>query len=119
MRTYEYINAQHKIIIDNFLTHIIECADDCSPTKTRFTEFMYVIDMILDYHNEYGKQQDEGNFLDYLNIIPTNGLCAINGFLSGLVTKNNMNKIGIYKKNLAVMGVETVNKVSQIKCIND
>lgn len=119
MRTYDYINAEHKIIIDNFLTHIIEAADSCSPTNTRFSEFMYVVDMILDYHNEYGKGTSQANYLDYLNIIPTNGLCAINGFLAGLTTRNNTSKIALYKKNLSVIGVQTIEKLAKIKTIYD
>tara|TARA_Y100000004_G_scaffold63462_1_gene71164 strand:- start:8751 stop:9110 length:360 start_codon:yes stop_codon:yes gene_type:complete len=119
MRKYDYVNAQHKIIIDTFLTEVIETANDCSPTNIRFAEFMYVIDMILDYHNEYGKTWGDGNFLDYLNIIPTNGLCAINGYLAGLVTKRNANKIAIYKKELSALGLKTVHELSKIKVTNE
>ena len=119
MRKYDYVNLKHKLIIDNFLTEIIDAANDCSPNRYRFGEFMYVIDMVIDYHNEYGKTWGDGNFLDYLNIIPTNGLCAINGYLAGLVTKTNTNKISEYKKSISILGIRTVNELSKIKVKND
>ena len=83
-----YANHTHQQAIENYLLICKEFAKETS-TKTRYKNYLDVIDLILEYHNSYGTGAKEHNFFDWLMIIPINVSVATNGYFAALETKNN------------------------------
>lgn len=91
MKKADYISYQHKIIVDKFLGDVILHIDEVG-TDESFGNIMEVIDIVIDYHNEFNKDGGHQGYLqDYLNIIPINITCAAQGYLIGLSSEKNMN----------------------------
>ena len=66
-----------------------------SPTK--YQNFKDVLELIIEYHNGYGKDVNDGNWNDWLMIIPINTSVMVNGFFAGIQTKRNLESIRAYK----------------------
>jgi len=113
-----YASEEHKQIIETYLTMCIEFAKDVS-SKSRYNNFLDVVDVVLEYHNNYGKGVKENNWYDWLMIIPINMSVATNGFLAGLETKTNASVIRAYKVVLSDMVFDVVNKIESLEQIND
>ena len=113
-----YASEEHKQIIETYLTMCIEFAKDVS-TKSRYNNFLDVVDVVLEYHNNYGKGVKENNWYDWLMIIPINMSVATNGFFAGLETKTNASVIRAYKVVLSDMVFDVVNKIESLEQIND
>ena len=113
-----YASEEHKQIIETYLNMCIEFAKDVS-TKSRYNNFLDVIDVVLEYHNNYGKGVKENNWYDWLMIIPINMSVATNGFFAGLETKTNASVIRAYKVVLSDMVFDVVNKIESLEQIND
>ena len=112
-----YSSEEHKQIIETYITMCTEFAKDVS-TKTRYNNFLDVVDVILEYHNNYGKGV-ERNWYDWLMIIPINLSVATNGFFAGLETKTNASIIRAYKVVLSEMVHDVVDKIDALEHIND
>ena len=69
--------------------------DISSPTK--YQNFKEVLELIIEYHNSYGKDVNDGNWNDWLMIIPINTSVMVNGFFAGIQTKRNLESIRAYK----------------------
>jgi len=113
-----YASEEHKQIVETYLTMCIEFAKDVS-TKSRYNNFLDVVDVVLEYHNNYGKGVKENNWYDWLMIIPINMSVATNGFFAGLETKTNASVIRAYKVVLSDMVFDVVNKIESLEQIND
>ena len=113
-----YASEEHKQIIETYLTMCIEFAKDVS-SKSRYNNFLDVVDVVLEYHNGYGKGVKENNWYDWLMIIPINMSVATNGFFAGLETKTNVSVIRAYKVVLSDMVFDVVNKIESLEQIND
>ena len=113
-----YASEEHKQIIETYLTMCIEFAKDVS-TKSRYNNFLDVVDVVLEYHNNYGKGVKENNWYDWLMIIPINMSVATNGFFAGLETKTIASVIRAYKVVLSDMVFDVVNKIESLEQIND
>ena len=109
-----YASEEHKQIIETYLTMCIEFAKDVS-TKSRYNNFLDVVDVVLEYHNNYGKGVKENNWYDWLMIIPINMSVATNGFLAGVETKGNSTIIRSYKVILEELVHEVANKIDNLK----
>ena len=109
-----YASEEHKQIIETYITMCTEFAKDVS-TKSRYNNFLDVVDTILEYHNNYGKGVRENNWYDWLMIIPTNMSVATNGFFAGLETKGNSTIIRSYKIILDELVHEVANKIDNLK----
>ena len=88
-------------------------------TKTKYNNYLEVIDLVLEYHNNYGSGVKENNFWDWLMIIPINVSVATNGYFAALETKSNSAIIRAYKVVLDEMLQETVNSIDEIKPEDD
>ena len=113
-----YASEEHKQIIETYLNMCIEFAKDLS-SKSRYNNFLEVVDVVLEYHNGYGKGVKENNWYDWLMIIPINMSVATNGFFAGLETKTNASVIRAYKLVLSDMVFDVVNKIESLEQIND
>ena len=113
-----YSSEEHKQIIETYITMCTEFAKDVS-SKTRYNNFLDVVDVILEYHNNYGKGVRENNWYDWLMIIPINLSVATNGFFAGLETKSNSATLRAYKTVLDEMVHDVTDKIDALKQIND
>ena len=113
-----YANNEHKVIIETYITMCKEFAKEVS-TKNRYENYLEVVQIILEYHNNYGAGTKEENFFDWLMIIPINIAVATNGFFAGVETKGNAAVVRAYRLVLDEMVQDVVNKIDKIETIND
>ena len=113
-----YANDEHRVIVDTYLTMCKEFAKEVS-TKSRYNNYLEVVEIILEYSNHYGEGQRENNFWDWMLIIPINLAVATNGFFAGVETRNNAAVVRAYRVVLDELTQETVNKIDKIEPIND
>ena len=84
-------------------------------SKSKYNNYLDVLETILEYHNSYGSGNSEKSWYDWLMIIPTNVCVATNGFFAGLETKSNRAVIRAYKVVLNELVQETVDKIDDLK----
>jgi hypothetical protein len=113
MRKTIYANQEHQQAIETYLIMCEEFVKETS-SKTRYQNYLEVVDLILEYHNSYGSGSKEHNFFDWLMIIPINVSVATNGYFAALETKRNRSIIRAYKVVLDELLHETVNKIDRI-----
>jgi hypothetical protein len=113
-----YASEEHKNIIETYIAMCYEFAKDVS-SKTKYNNFLDVVETILEYHNNYGKGARENNWYDWLMIIPINLSVATNGFFAGIETKTNSSIIRAYKVVLSEMVFDVVEKIDALEQIND
>jgi hypothetical protein len=113
-----YANNEHRVIIETYVTMCKEFAKEIS-TKSRYNNYLEVVDIIIEYHNNYGAGQREENFWDWLLIIPINLAVATNGFFAGVETKGNSAVVRAYRLVLDELTQNTVDKIDKIEPIND
>mgnify|MGYP003132300735 CR=1 FL=1 len=110
-----YANHQHQITIDTYISACKQFAQDVS-TKNKYNNFLDVLDIIIEYHNNYRKN---GNYYDWLMIIPINLSVATNGFFAGIETKRNATVVRAYKVVLEQLVHDTVDKINLIEPKNE
>jgi len=113
-----YANDEHRVIVETYITMCQEFAKEVS-TKSRYNNYLEVVEMIIEYHNGYGEGQREENFWDWLTIIPINLAVATNGFFAGVETKRNSAVVRAYRIVLDELVQDTVDKIDKIEPIND
>ena len=113
-----YANDEHRVIIDTFMTMCKEFSKEVS-TKSRYNNYLEVVQIIIEYHNNYGAGTKEENFWDWLMIIPINLSVATNGFFAGVETKSNAAVVRAYRLVLEELVQDTVDKIDKIEPIND
>lgn len=113
-----YANNEHRVIIETYITMCKEFAKEVS-TKSRYNNYLEVVDIILEYSNHYGEGQRENNFWDWLLIIPINLSVATNGFFAGVETRSNAAVVRAYRIILDELTQDTANKIDKIEPIND
>ena len=113
-----YANDEHRVIVETYITMCQEFAKEVS-TKNRYNNFLEVVEIIIEYHNNYGEGQREENFYDWLMIIPINLAVATNGFFAGVETKGNSAVVRAYRIVLDELVQSTVDKIDKIEPIND
>tara|TARA_R110001606_G_scaffold39290_1_gene108643 strand:- start:666 stop:1022 length:357 start_codon:yes stop_codon:yes gene_type:complete len=113
-----FADDSHRVIIETYITLCLEFAKDVS-TKNRYENYLEVVDVIIEYHNNYGEGQREENFWDWLMIIPINLSVATNGFFAGVETKSNAAVVRAYRIVLSELVQETVDKIDKIEVKND
>lgn len=91
-----FASHEHETVINKYLKIVNDFVEDCS-SKKKYETFLDVMDIILEYHNEYGNGVNKGNWHDYLMIIPVNVSVMVNGYFAGLETKRNQHKINSYR----------------------
>jgi len=113
-----YANDKHRVIIETYITMCKEFAKEVS-TKSRYNNYLEVVEIILEYSNHYGEGQRENNFWDWMLIIPINLAVATNGFFAGVETRSNSAVVRAYRILLDELTQDTVNKIDKIEPIND
>jgi hypothetical protein len=113
-----YASEEHRNIIDTYILMCTEFSKEVS-TKSKYNNYLDVVDIILEYHNNYGKGVKENNWYDWLMIIPINLSVATNGFFAGLETKSNSPTLRAYKTVLEEMIHDVTDKIDSLEQIND
>ena len=113
-----YANNEHRVILETYVTMCQEFAKEVS-TKNRYDNYLEVVEIIIEYHNNYGEGQREENFYDWLMIIPINLAVATNGFFAGVETRSNAAVVRAYRVVLDELVQSTVDKIDKIEPIND
>lgn len=113
-----YANDEHRVILETYIAMCKEFAKEVG-TKNRYENYLEVVEIILEYHNNYGAGQREENFWDWLMIIPINLAVATNGFFAGVETKGNSAVVRAYRVVLDELVQSTVDKIDKIEPIND
>ena len=118
MKDIIYANKEHEVIISNYITMIKEFVRDVS-NDVRWANYLQVFEIIIDYHNNYGKNARENNYWDWLMILPINLSVMTNGFLAGIETKGNKTVVHSYKLLLNEMLQDVVSKLEKIEPVNE
>ena len=113
-----YTSEEHKTLINLYLSTCKEFCKDIT-TKSKYNNYLEVLDTIIEYHNNYGSGVKENNFYDWIMIIPINVSVATNGFLAGIETKRNAAVIRAYKVLLEQMIQEVAEKLYELEPKND
>jgi len=113
-----YANDEHRVILETYITMCQEFAKEVS-TKNRYNNFLEVVEIIIEYSNNYGSGTRENNFWDWMLIIPINLAVATNGFFAGVETKSNAAVVKAYRVVLDELVQDTVDKIDKIEPIND
>ena len=109
-----YASEEHRTIIETYMIMCQEFAKEVS-TKSRYNNYLDVVDVIIEYHNNYGSGVKENNWYDWLMIIPINMSVATNGFFAGLETNKNRGIIRAYKTVLTELVHDAVDKIDELK----
>ena len=109
-----YASSEHAAIIERYMLMCQEFAKDVS-SKSRYNNYIDVLDTILEYHNNYGSGVKEDNWYDWLMIIPINMSVMTNGFFAGLETNKNRAVIRAYKTVLNEMVGDVVDKIDNLE----
>jgi|TARA_R110002020_G_scaffold468488_1_gene692800 hypothetical protein len=114
-----YASSEHQIIVATYIVMIKEFVKDVS-NETRWNNFCEVLDILFEYHNNYGKGvRENGNYWDWLMILPINLSLLTNGFLAAIETKGNSAVVRSYKVLLNEMVQEVVDKLEKLEPIDD
>ena len=119
MRKPIYANTEHEVIISSYILMIKEFVRDVA-NDTRYNNFLEVLDILIEYHNNYGKGvRESGNYWDFLMILPINLSLMTNGFFAAIETKGNAAIVRSYKVLLDDIVHDVVDKIEKLEPIND
>jgi hypothetical protein len=113
-----YANTEHEVIVGSYILMVKEFVRDIS-NDTRYYNFLEVLDILIEYHNNYGKGVRENNYWDFLMILPINLSLLTNGFFAAIETKGNSAIVRSYKILLNEMVQDVVGKIEKLEPIND
>ena len=118
MRKPIYANTEHEVIISSYILMVKEFVRDVS-NDTRYNNFLEVLDILIEYHNNYGKGVRENNYWDWVMIMPINLSLLTNGFLAAIETKGNSTIVRSYRVLLNEMVQDVVDKIEKLEPINE
>ena len=113
-----YTNTEHEVIVSSYILMIKDFVRDVA-NDTRYNNFLEVLEILYEYHNNYGKGVKENNYWDWLMILPINLSLLTNGFLAAIETKGNSPIVKSYKVLLNEMVQDVVDKIEKLEPIND
>mgnify|MGYP003120907612 FL=1 len=113
-----FASHKHKAIIKDFLTMNKDFVKDVA-NDTRWQNYLEVLNVVIEYHNNYGKGAKENNYWDWLMIIPINVSILTNGFLAAIETKRNATIVKSYRVVLNEMVQDVVSKIEKLEPINE
>jgi len=113
-----YANTEHEVIVGAYILMVKEFVKDLS-NETRWKNFLEVLDILIEYHNNYGKGVRENNYWDWVMILPINLSLLTNGYLAAIETKGNSTIVRSYKVLLNEMVQEVVDKIEKLEPINE
>ena len=118
MRKPIYASQQHKVISEAYITMVKEFVRDIS-NETRYKNFTDVLDVIIDYHNNYGKTAKGDNYWDWLMILPINVSIMASGYLAAIETKRNEKVVRSYRVLVSELVQDYVDKIETLQPTNE
>ena len=118
MRKPIYCNKQHEVIVDAYLYMVKDFVREVS-SQSRYESFAQVLDILIEYHNNYGKGVRENNYWDWLMILPINLSVMASGFLAAIETKRNATLVRSYRVLVSELVQDVVDKIEKIEPINE
>ena len=118
MRKPIYASQEHKVLIEAYITMVKEFVWDVS-NDTRWSAFLEVLDVVIEYHNNYGKGVREHNYWDWLMILPINLSVMANGYLAAIETKRNATLVRSYRVLLSEMVKDVIDKIEKLEPVNE
>ena len=113
-----YANSEHEVIISAYILMMKEFVKDVS-NENRWRNYLDVLDIVIEYHNNYGKGVRENNYWDWVMILPINLSLLTNGFFAAIETKGNAPIVRSYKVLLSEMVQDVVDKIEKLEPIHD
>jgi hypothetical protein len=113
-----YANQEHEVIISAYILMIKEFVKDVS-NETRWRNYLDVLDILFEYHNNYGKGVRENNYWDWVMILPINLSILTNGYFAAIETKGNSTTVRSYKVLLNEMVQDVVEKIEKLDPVDD
>ena len=113
-----YANLQHEAIISGYILMIKEFVKDVS-NETRWHNYLDVLDIVIEYHNNYGKGVRENNYWDWIMILPINLSILTNGFFAAIETKGNATIVRSYKVVLNEALQDVIDKIEKLEPIDE
>ena len=113
-----YANTEHEVIVSAYIVMIKEFVKDVS-NETRWRNFLEVLDVLIEYHNNYGKGVRENNYWDWVMILPINLSLLTNGYFAAIETKGNSPIVRSYKVLLNEMVQDVVDKIEKLEPIDE
>jgi len=114
-----YINHHHEVLIETYLNTVYDTIQSVVREKDKRDDFMDVVDVILEYHNNYGNDRDAGNYRDFLMIIPLNISMMVTGFLAGYEDSSNASMIRVHRELLGQFALRVIEDISKIETVDD
>ena len=114
------ISYHHKVLLDKYTNTVVTTIAACTGrNESKFNDFIDVTNIIIEHHNNYKHDMTDGNFYDFMSIIPTNLSIAVQGFMAGIETKRNSIKVRAYRLMLTNYAYELVTELDKIQLYDD
>ena len=113
-----FANKQHEVIVSNYIKMLKDFVVDVS-NDVRYKNYNDVLQVIIDYHNNYGKNVRENNYWDWLMILPINVSVMTSGYLSAIETKKNKTLVHSYRILVTEMLHDVVEKIEKLEPYNE
>lgn len=115
-----YTSTEHEFIVEPYLDLVHTCIKELTNgDKHRYKEFMEVAYNIIDYHNGYSETHKDGNYYDFLAIIPVNYLVMVTGFLAGYKNDDNKIDVQINKHLITQYSHRVVDDLAKLKTVHE
>tara|TARA_R110002012_G_scaffold309285_2_gene516206 strand:+ start:991 stop:1347 length:357 start_codon:yes stop_codon:yes gene_type:complete len=113
-----YANKEHEVVMSAYIIMVKEFVKDVS-NKDRWNNYLNVLDIIIEYHNNYGKGVREQNYWDWLMILPIQITTMTNGYLAGIETKGNATLVKSYRLLVSELVQDVVTKIEKLEPVNE
>jgi len=113
-----FASKQHEIMITEFLTMNKDLVKDVA-NETRWKNYNEIFNIVIDYHNNYGKNRTTGNWHDWLMVLPINISVLTNGFFAAIETKRNQAIVRSYRLVLNELVHNLVDKIEKLEPVNE
>mgnify|MGYP001279255475 CR=1 FL=1 len=114
-----YVNHQHEILIESYINTLYDSIRNLVNDTDKVDDFMDIVKVIFEYHNEYGKDRNASNYHDFLMIIPLNVSVMTTGFLCGLETTGNASTIRVHRELLGQYSLSVIDKIKKIEPVHE
>ena len=118
MRKPIYANKQHEVLLETYMSMTKDFVKDIA-NETKWLAYKEILDIIIEYHNNYGNNVRENNWYDWVMILPVNVSLMTNGFFAGVETKKNMSTVRAYKVLLNEMLQDIITKIEALEPVHE
>ena len=114
MKKFDYISFEHKTILSDYLSLVLLFVEEIS-TKERFQNYKDVLDIVIEYHNNYSKGATKRNFYDFMMILPLQVSVMTNGYFAALENKRNRSKLRGYQYLINEKTQDVIKKIELLE----